>query len=469
MVMNGVLMQYFEWDLPDDGKLWQHLAEDAEHLAEIGISHIWMPPATKGQSSGDVGYGAYDLFDIGEFDQKGTVRTKYGTREEYQAAIDALQAHGIWALADAVLNHKGWADNEEVDSENGNFDYLMFADIDYSNPHVQEEVIKWGNWYLDNFNLNGFRMDALKHIEFSFIDKFITALRETHPDIYVIGEYWQSNQGVLFDYLEETDYQIDLFDVALHHRFKKAASSWDQFDMGSLLEGSLLQGRPNMAVTFVDNHDSQPGQALESWVDEWFKPIAYAIILLNKSGLPTIFYGDYYGIESIHFKGFRETLDTLLALRRENAYGDQHDYFDHKNCIGYTRTGDDEHPNGLAFIATNGNHAKKRMYVGELHAGEEWIDAMGEIQGSVRIEEDGTGVFKVHSGSMSVWINKEDAEHIEGEADNDEAFEDANYHEPEVTEEVAAEAAEVADTETSEVDAPEEVPADEAEVPAENV
>jgi len=73
MVMNGVLMQYFEWDLPDDGKLWQHLAEDAEHLAEIGISHIWMPPATKGQSRGDVGYGVYDLFDIGEFDQKGTV------------------------------------------------------------------------------------------------------------------------------------------------------------------------------------------------------------------------------------------------------------------------------------------------------------------------------------------------------------------------------------------------------------
>src|SRR5699024_12496271 len=94
---------------------------------------------------------------------------------------------------------------------------------------------------------------------------------------------------------------------------------------------------------------SDLGQALEPWIDEWFNPIADGLILLHQSGLPTIFYGDYYGIESIDYKGFQETLDKLLALRRENAYGDQHDQFDHRNCIGYTRTGDDEHPDGLAF------------------------------------------------------------------------------------------------------------------------
>lgn len=525
MVMNGVLMQYFEWDLPDDGTLWKKLAEDAEHLASIGISHVWMPPATKGQSSDDVGYGTYDLFDIGEFDQKGTIRTKYGTRAEYQAAIDALHEQDIWVLADAVLNHKGgadetevfqaypmnptnrqeklgeardiegwtkftfpgrngeysdfiwdfncfsgtdfdqktgesgifmikgenkgWADDEAVDGENGNFDYLMFADIDYGNPYVQEEVLKWAHWYLDSFNLNGFRMDALKHIDFAFVDQLISALRESKPDIYVVGEYWQSNTGVLFDYLAETDYQIDLFDVALHQRFKQAATSWDQFDMGSLLEGSLLKERPDLAVPFVDNHDSQPGQSLESWVDEWFKPIAYGVILLHQSGLPAIFYGDYYGIESIDYKGFQDTLDKLLALRQENAYGDQHDYFDHKNCIGYTRTGDDEHPDGLAFIATNGEQAKKRMYVGELHVGEEWVDAMGEIEGSVTIEEDGTGVFKVHAGSMSVWVNKSDAEHIAGEADED--FEDTSYFEETPTEEMAEPDVEAAQVEDDEV------------------
>ena len=112
-------------------------------------------------------------------------------------------------------------------------------------------------------------------------------------------------------------------------------------------------------------------------------------------------------------------------------------------------TGDDEHPDGLAFIATNGEQAKKRMYVGELHAGEEWVDVMGEIEGSVTIEVDGTGVFKVHAGSMSVWVNKSDAEHIDGEAEED--FEDTSYLEETPSEEMVEPDVEVAQMEDAEV------------------
>ena len=87
---NGVLFQYFEWNLPDDGQLWNQLARDAKHLAEIGVTSVWIPPAYKGGGTQDVGYGVYDLYDFGEFDQKGTVRTKYGTRAELEAAVKAL-------------------------------------------------------------------------------------------------------------------------------------------------------------------------------------------------------------------------------------------------------------------------------------------------------------------------------------------------------------------------------------------
>ena len=70
---NQTLMQYFEWYLPADGNHWTRLAEDAQHLADLGIRKVWMPPAFKATSNNDVGYGVYDLFDLGEFDQKGTV------------------------------------------------------------------------------------------------------------------------------------------------------------------------------------------------------------------------------------------------------------------------------------------------------------------------------------------------------------------------------------------------------------
>ena len=37
---NGVVMQYFEWNLPNNGKLWQELKRDASYLHEIRITPI---------------------------------------------------------------------------------------------------------------------------------------------------------------------------------------------------------------------------------------------------------------------------------------------------------------------------------------------------------------------------------------------------------------------------------------------
>ena len=66
--------------------------------------------------------------------------------------------------------------------------------------------------------------------------------------------------------------------------------------MRTIFNNTLVAENPNSAVTFVDNHDTEPGQALQSWIDDWFKPLAYSLILLRKDGLPCVFYGDYYGI-----------------------------------------------------------------------------------------------------------------------------------------------------------------------------
>jgi alpha-amylase len=111
---NGVMMQYFHWYTQDDGSLWNELAENAETLAKIGVTSVWLPPAYKGTGGGyDVGYGVYDLFDLGEFDQKGSVRTKYGTKDEYLRAIKTVQQAGIQVYADVVFNHRMGADAAE--------------------------------------------------------------------------------------------------------------------------------------------------------------------------------------------------------------------------------------------------------------------------------------------------------------------------------------------------------------------
>lgn len=115
MAINGVMMQYFHWYNSSDGTLWNQVKSNANELKKKGFTAMWLPPAYKGTEGGfDVGYGVYDLYDLGEFDQKRSVRAKYGTRQQYLDAIKALHHEGIQVYADAVLNHKIGADSAEV-------------------------------------------------------------------------------------------------------------------------------------------------------------------------------------------------------------------------------------------------------------------------------------------------------------------------------------------------------------------
>ena len=63
---NGLMLQAFSWYLPSDGQHWRRLAQMAPRLREEGFTSVWMPPAYKGQAgTEDVGYGVYDLWDLG--------------------------------------------------------------------------------------------------------------------------------------------------------------------------------------------------------------------------------------------------------------------------------------------------------------------------------------------------------------------------------------------------------------------
>ena len=481
MASNNTLMQYFEWYLPSDSTLWDKVTKDAKHLNSIGITSVWLPPAYKGASGkNDVGYGVYDLYDLGEFDQKGSIPTKYGTKDEYLNAIKTLKENNIQVLADIVLNHKLGADETEevlavqddasnrnislseakpikawtkynfpgrqdkysdfkwnwthfhgvdwddatsttsiykfygkhwdnnVDKEKGNFDYLMGADIDLNNFDVVTELKTWGRWYLNFTNVDGFRLDAVKHIRSEFFPEWLNFLRqETGKELFAVGEYWSTNINTIVDYLNKTGKCMSLFDVPLHYNFYRASISNGEFNMSDIFEGSLVEAMPEKAVTFVDNHDTEPGQALESFIPDWFKPLAYSLILLRKDGLPTVFYGDYYGIPEKNVESKKNFLDLVLKLRKEYAYGEQYDYFNNKNLIGFTRLGDSEHLNsGVAVVMTNALGGSITMNVGKKLAGCTFYDCTKNIQTTVNVDTDGNGTFSCNDGSVSIWIKQ---------------------------------------------------------------
>src|ERR1700694_1583190 len=114
-MQNGTMLQFFHWYAPADGKFWKYLGEEVPRLALLGVNAVWLPPAYKATGGGySVGYDVYDLYDLGEFDQKGTVRTKYGTREEYIAAVRKARGAGLHVSVAIVLNHLGGGDEKEL-------------------------------------------------------------------------------------------------------------------------------------------------------------------------------------------------------------------------------------------------------------------------------------------------------------------------------------------------------------------
>ena len=484
---NGVLFQYFHWNLPADGTLWKELAQRAPELAKAGITNVWIPPAYKGSGgANEVGYGVYDLFDLGEFDQKGTVRTKYGTKDELLAAIKSIHDAGMTVFADIVLNHRDGGDEEEtvpvrevawdnrtktitdkfdiqsftkftfparagkystmewhwghftgcsynseaqntehlyvfgdkqfsgeVSPEFGSYDYLMGVDVDYYNDEVRGETKYWGEWFLKETGVDGLRLDAVKHISHSWIPEWLDYLRgATKRELFTVGEYLSRNVDDLLDYLDTVEGRMSLFDFALHQNFHEASvSGAGMYPMNCLLDDTLLQHAPDKAVTFADNHDTQPGQALEPPVEAWFKPHAYAIMLLRQQGFPCIFYADYYGAEydangnKVLLPSHKFLIDRFLEARRVAGWGDQHDYFDHPRTVGWVRTGDAKHPRAMAVVMTNGTDGFKNMRVYKPKA--TFADITEHIKTTVETDDNGCADFACLAGKVSVWVEVE--------------------------------------------------------------
>jgi alpha-amylase len=494
---NRTIFQFFHWYFKDDGSLWNHCREHAQFLADLGFSDIWLPPAYKSwRGIHEPGYAVYDHFDLGEFDQKGTVRTRWGTKQEYLDCIQELHRKGLKVIADIVLNHKAGGDEKEkvrvqaideedrnkvisepmevevhtlfnfpgrkgkysqfvwdwrtftgvaaengeheiytilneygdkwdelIDDEKGNFDFLMGADIEFRNPHVRDELKWWGKWYIETTNVDGLRLDAVKHITPSFFIEWLDYLKhEFKKDFFVIAEYWSSNTDVLTRYIDALECRTQLFDVPLHWNFHDASRGGVDYDMRRIFDNTLTQQRPQCSITFVDNHDTQPLQSLESTVDYWFKPLANALILLRENGIPCIFYPSIYGTRYSDFQNDNEihielaavpALDKMIVVRKELAYGFQRDYFDHGNTIGWTREGVPEIPfSGCAVLMTNGSMGYKRMEIGKQHTGQIFVDITGNRKEKIRINEKGIGKFLVNDRSVSVWINQKAAKKL---------------------------------------------------------
>lgn len=156
VTVKKTVLQAFWWDYYNNNyhERWaNYLTELAPRLKSMGIDAIWIPPSSKNQSSGYVGYAPFDHYDLGDKWQKGSTRTRLGTKDELLRMIAVMHANGIEVIQDVVLNHVNDAGssfgNGGVDpaplsmvTESG---FKNFRYVSYSTPATDEAQTNYWN------------------------------------------------------------------------------------------------------------------------------------------------------------------------------------------------------------------------------------------------------------------------------------------------------------------------------------
>lgn len=355
---DGVLIEGFYWGTqsPDKRTWWEVLSDRSLEMKRMGITGIWAPPATKADSGGfSDGYDLYDYYDLGSKDQKGTIATKYGTKEQFLAFIGISHANGIDVYSDIILNQRaGGSDNgydfshlkgaEAVgrgqmgpwDFHKGgqgewDMDLIGMRDIAQENPATKKALFDWIRWYDKQTGNDGYRIDAAKHMPFDFQEGLLYQVQEgMGQNRFAVGEYYDANPNTLGWYVNAVHRRACVFDYQLFFCLRDLEVQGGYFDMGRL-------GRERFydvmrSVTFVNNHDTfERGNGLTIFQRA---NLCYAYIL-SATGYPTVYWKDLYDNNN----NVRPYLANLIWISHTFAKGDQVERFADNNLYVLERWG----------------------------------------------------------------------------------------------------------------------------------
>jgi alpha-amylase len=388
----GVLLQAFYWNCPSAEKQewqwWNYLASKLPDIQKAGFTAMWLPPASKAADlfgNPSMGYDPYDYFDLGEYDQRGQVKTWFGGKDELVTLISSAHAANIQMYADIVINHNNGGDASEVNPIDGQTRWTKFNPVSgrfprdwkcfhpsnfqvvdqyppfggmpqlcHQNPDVYSEVMEYTRRMIEDIGYDGFRFDYVKGFG-PWMIKAIAERRFAKPGVplympFCVAEYWDSEVSIE-DWLQLAnsfnDNPVSVFDFPMRYHLKDLCDTYGYDLHGLLANDTVLTNDADRAVTFVDNHDTTQDPANAVIHD---KLLAYAFILTHQ-GYPSVFWPDYFNY-GLSRSGTPNGLDALISAHEDFAGGSTTNlWIDHDLYI-MQRSGFGAAP-GLAFVLNN--------------------------------------------------------------------------------------------------------------------
>lgn len=324
------------------------------YFNDLGINTLWITspldnadnanPGSDGHSySGYHGYWPADLE---------AAESKLGTEAELKAMVDAAHARGIQVLIDYVMNHvhsqsaiyaqhpewfwpndNGFGGNCVCGSGcNWNDDRLkcwfdpFLPDFDFRNADARKWSVDNAVAWAKRIGVDGFRLDAVKHIETSWLTDVRARLdAEVAFDqrFYMVGETFDGDRGIIKSYVDPSTMLDGQFDFPLRGQVLSTILRRDgqMSDLVGFLDtNDGYYGDGAVMSTFLGNHDvprtihiALDSPMFDSWDGgKWaawsgqpalptsknpFERVAVAYTLLfTIPGIPMLYYGDEFGM-----------------------------------------------------------------------------------------------------------------------------------------------------------------------------
>jgi len=331
-----VMLQCWNWESWRED-FYERVGSQAEWYADLGFSMVWMPPFT--DSVSPEGYMPGDLYNLD---------SKYGSREELQGAIRALQSRGLKVIGDTVVNHRCAQFQDENGVWNrygGKMDWDQKAivgndpsyrgrgnrksediwsgapNIDHSQEFVARDLEEWMRWLRNDIGFDGYRFDYARGINGRYVKRYV----EAGQPLFCVGEFWDAldyegttpkhNQDAhrqrIVDWIDAAGTLSSAFDMTtkgILHAALEGNNFWRLRDDAGRAPG-LLGWWPSRTVTFLENHDTGSTQGHWRFPDHALE-MGYAYILTHP-GTPCVFYDHLY-------QKCSGAIEQLLELRKRN-------------------------------------------------------------------------------------------------------------------------------------------------------
>ena len=316
-----------------------------DYLKELGVNALYLTPIFCSISN-----HKYDISDYYNID------AQFGTNADFKMLVDEAHKKGIRIVLDAVFNHCSellpqfqdvlkhgkkspyfdWflIDGDSPDGDALNYEVFAFCSympkLNTSNSSVQEFLADIAVYWIEQYDIDGWRLDVSDEISHDFWRMFRKKVRAAKKDCVIIGENWHDANSFL---------QGEQYDGIMNYAFTKACLDYYAFEvfgaqdfawkLNQLLMRNTMQVN-NMMLNLLDSHDTD--RFYTSVKKNKDKVLSAIAVMCMFVGAPCIYYGTEIPLEggydpdnrrcfdwdSTHWdKTYRELLQRLLGLRGE--------------------------------------------------------------------------------------------------------------------------------------------------------